>query len=151
MLFLFIALIEYILDQSSKILIVKFLPLNESLCILKPILYLHHIHNQGGAFGLFSRWENFFVWIAAAVILVLLIFSGKIIRGNLSTQIIAGLILGGVAGNLTDRLRFGYVIDFIDIKIWPVFNVADIGLTLAILWLIIIIILDFRRQTKKRL
>lgn len=149
MVFLLISILQYILDQLSKTLIIKYLPLSESICLVKPILYLTHIHNKGVAFGLFPQGSLFFIWVAAVVIIILLIFSWKIIRGNLPIQIICGLILGGVAGNLTDRLKFGYVIDFIDIRIWPVFNFADMGLTVAVLWLAIIIIIKSNIKNKK--
>ncbi|MBI2252935.1 MAG: signal peptidase II, partial [Armatimonadetes bacterium] len=133
--FFALAVLEYFLDQLSKFLILKYLPLEESIPIIKPIIYFHHIQNQGGAFGLFPEYYKFYTLISILVISGMLIYSKKILSLDKGMQIALGLILGAACGNLTDRLRFGGVIDFIDLKFWPIFNLADSALTISIFYI----------------
>lgn len=142
MYFIITAIIEYILDRTTKYLIIKNFSLNESIAVIKPFLYFTYIKNKGAAFGLFPDLNLLFTVISFLIIIALIIFSFKIIKMPIKYQIPIGLILGGACGNLTDRLQEGYVTDFIDFRIWPVFNIADSALTIAFIWLIILLIID---------
>ena len=99
-------------------------------------LRLHLVHNAGGAFGLGSRYAPLFA-LAALTIAIVLFSSGNAFR-TLPAQLAVGLVLGGAVGNLLDRLlRDGHgflggrVVDFIDIQIWPVWNVADMAVSIG--------------------
>ncbi len=129
MVFFLAALLVIAADQLSKLWIRSNLTAGESLPETG-LFRLTHIHNTGAAFGLFQD-QSFLLTIVALIgIIVLpvcvLFFSQRFpfLNGRLS-KLALGLVLGGTAGNLVDRLHLGYVTDFIDIGIWPVFNIAD--------------------------
>jgi len=121
-------------DRITKIFFSQFLELGESLPLIRNVLHMSLVHNTGIAFGLFKDQGIVFV-IIPAIAIVLLIFNIFYYRSNkdLSLTYIIGfsLILGGAIGNLIDRISFGYVIDFIDFRIWPVFNIADSAITVG--------------------
>ncbi len=139
-----IALLVVSADQLSKFAIRTNLSIGESLP-QTGFFRLTHIHNSGAAFGIFQGQSlplTILAIIGVGALLFLVIFMYRrfyfleTARGKLSL----GLILGGTVGNLIDRISFGYVIDFIDIGIWPAFNIADssvvIGAILLAFWLI---------------
>lgn len=102
------------------------------------LLRLTHVHNSGAAFGLFQGQSELFTGIGIAGIIIMLCVGAVALRRypNLATGLhltAFGLVLGGTAGNLADRLRFGRVTDFIDVGAWPAFNVADSALTIGAL------------------
>ena len=124
-----LAVLVLAIDQSSKSLALRALRPGEAVPVLGGFLRLSLVFNQGAAFGLRlgPSWHfAIFALLLGGLLLWLLRFSAS---GPL------GLVLGGAAGNLLDRLRFGHVVDFIDFRVWPVFNLADIAITLGALWL----------------
>ncbi len=127
-----VALSVLILDRISKFFVLKYIPLNSSINL--KFFSLTHVLNTGTAFGFFRNGSLFFILFAAAVI-IFLIVRYKTFAASL--QPILGLVLGGALGNLSDRLVYGAVIDFIDFHFWPAFNVADSSITVAIVLLLI--------------
>lgn len=121
-------------DRVSKIFFSRLLELNESLIVIKNFLYFTLVHNTGIAFGLFKDGGYVFI-IIPLVLTALLVYNIYYYRNSeqLSRMYILAfsLILGGAIGNLWDRIAFGYVIDFIDFRIWPVFNIADSAITIG--------------------
>ena len=116
-------------------------------------------HNYGAAFSILSDaggWQRWlFTILAGAVTLVLLLWLFTLKRGEWRTGLSLGLIIGGAAGNLVDRVRLGYVVDFIDVYYknhhWPAFNVADSAITCGIvLMLIDAIMVSMRKPDKNR-
>lgn len=132
------ALIAF-LDQATKSLIKQNFQLNHSIPIIKNIFHLTYITNTGSAFGLFKGFNLFFILFSVIVIVIILHHTKKIKESEKLLQFSVGLLLGGTIGNLTDRLFFGSVIDFIDFRIWPVFNIADSAVTISIILLIILL------------
>ncbi len=122
------------LDQISKFFISAKLQPDHTVPLIKGILGLTLVHNRGAAFGIFRNQVNLFI-IAAIAAIVLIYFGIKNNKGNKSYVICLSLILAGALGNLIDRLRFGYVIDFLNFYIWPVFNVADSAITIGAIFL----------------
>lgn len=118
------ALLIILLDQLTKFLAEK---------------YLITIHNTGAGFGLFKDSTTLLIWFSIIVIGAIL-YSYDKIPEKTSIQLFVGLLLGGTIGNLIDRLRLSYVIDFIDLKIWPSFNLADAAITIGVIGLIIYLI-----------
>ena len=123
-----------VLDRFSKIFFSRLLDVNESLILIKNVFYFTLAHNTGIAFGLFK--DCGFVFMIVPIVLTgLLIYNIYYYRHSehLSRVYIAAfsLILGGAIGNLMDRIWLGYVIDFIDFRIWPVFNIADSAITIG--------------------
>ena len=89
------------------------------------------IRNTGSLFGLFQGQTHAFIYLSFIAIGLLLIFFDKINPFALS------ILLSGIISNLIDRLAFGYVIDYIDLRIWPAFNIADVAITIGVLMLFI--------------
>jgi len=124
-------LIILALDQLSKFIVIKNLNANQSIPIIKGLLYVTFVRNRGAAFGILKNQLPLFIFTALfAVVLIFLVISKKKER-PLILNISLGLILAGAIGNLIDRLFLGYVVDFIDFRIWPVFNVADSAITIG--------------------
>ena len=120
-----------VLDQLTKKLIcLSFLP-GQSRPIIENIFHLTLVYNKGIAFGLFVDRVIISVFISVMVIILLIVSVIKIKGHDLILKIAFSLILGGAAGNLVDRIRFGYVIDFLDFRVWPVFNLADTAITIG--------------------
>ena len=122
------------MDQIAKALALKFLSSVPTVPILPGIFHLTFLVNPGVAFGLL-RGQPLTVAVGTGLIILALVWSathpGAQEKQTRWTALSLGLILGGAAGNLIDRLRFGGVIDFLDFRIWPVFNVADSCLTIG--------------------
>jgi len=123
------ALIILCLDQASKFIVVRNLSLNQSLPVIKNIFHLTLVHNRGAAFGVFKNQVSWFI-LTSIFAIVLIFLNFKKPRHTLYNFSL-GLILAGAAGNLIDRLFLGYVVDFLDFRIWPVFNIADSSITIG--------------------
>ena len=133
------ALIIILSDQFTKFLIRKNFQVNESISIIKNILNLTYITNTGSAFGLLKNLNLFFIIFSIIVIIVIFYVIKNVKENEKFLQFAFGLLLGGTAGNLIDRLIFGKVTDFIDFRIWPVFNVADSAVTVSVIIFIILL------------
>lgn len=123
------------IDRISKSFFSNLLSYGESLPVIRNVLHMTLVHNTGIAFGFFKDQGVVFI-IIPIIAIILLIFNIYYFRQNdevLCHSYILGfsLILGGAVGNLIDRIRYGYVVDFIDLRIWPVFNVADSAITIG--------------------
>ncbi|MCL4513522.1 MAG: signal peptidase II [Candidatus Eremiobacteraeota bacterium] len=131
--FLFPACLVVILDQMTKIWCVHHLILNHSEPFIDHILYLTLTYNSRGAFSLFPFPNLFFIAMTLILIGFFLFYA---LRYNLSytLQLFIGLLIGGGIGNLIDRIRLGYVIDFLDLRFWPVFNFADSAVTVSMIF-----------------
>lgn len=134
-----VAALTFLLDQSSKFLVSRSLKLNESLAVIKNTFHITLVHNTGAAFGIFKEQKLFFIIIAVLAVSTIAIYIRKAKKAFFLRDAALALILGGALGNLADRLRLGYVIDFLDFRIWPVFNVADSAVTIGAIMLVICI------------
>lgn len=127
---LVIVLATLFLDQLSKFLVLKNLSVDQSIPLIKNVFYISLVYNRGAAFGIFKNYLFLLIGISASAII--LIFLTLKERGlNRLYRISLGLILAGALGNLIDRLSYGYVIDFLDFRVWPVFNAADSAITVG--------------------
>ncbi|KPK98109.1 MAG: hypothetical protein AMJ95_05775 [Omnitrophica WOR_2 bacterium SM23_72] len=118
------------LDQLTKFLISKNLSIHESVPVIPRVFHLTLVENRGAAFGILKNQTLLF--ICTAILAVVLILSS--LRENRQRRLYSfslSLILSGALGNLIDRLRFGYVVDFLDFRVWPVFNIADSAITIG--------------------
>jgi len=123
-----IALVVLALDALSKAQVESRIPEGESVRLIPGVLYLTHTTNTGGAFGLSTGTPWLFGLVSLAVAIFIIWNARRVTSGG--NAVALGLILGGAVGNLMDRLSGGIdlsgkVVDFIDFRIWPVFNVAD--------------------------
>lgn len=144
MLFLITFLI-IVLDQISKHMAVKYLKGKSSYIIIKNFFHLHYVENFGAAFGILQNKKAFFIIITSIVIIGITFF---LVRNSHSLnkwmKIALAMLMGGAIGNLIDRIRLSYVIDFISIKFgrfydFPVFNIADIFIVIGTFLIMIMI------------
>ena len=144
-----IAALTVAVDQLSKWLVRSTFVPQQSLPILPGILHLTYVQNTGAAFSLFQGQ-------VAALSVVSVLVAGwigwellrreSLVGGHAGLPLNSlGLILGGAIGNLIDRLRFGYVEDFIDLRVWPVFNVADSAISVGVSLLLLAQMVFWRR------
>lgn len=133
--FSIIVILVLCLDQLTKHLILSRITVGQSLPIIENIFHLTLVKNSGIAFGLFPQGTNIFIIFSFLVIFLILIILWKKKELKILPRIALALILAGAIGNLIDRLRWGYVIDFLDFRIWPVFNLADTSITIGVILL----------------
>ncbi|MBE6036745.1 MAG: signal peptidase II [Clostridiales bacterium] len=129
MIYMIVILLWVALDQYSKYLVRTGMSLGETIPLLEDIFHLTYVNNYGAAFGIFQGKQVFliiFTLIALVGIAVYLFTQRK--KLNWYLLLAMALVVGGGIGNLIDRIVFGYVVDFLDFRLWsPVFNVADVG------------------------
>jgi signal peptidase II len=114
-----------VLDQLTKYYAVKYIPEDYSVPVINGVFHLSLVKNTGAAFGIFPEGTVFFLFVSLfAVILILFILKNRSSE-DLLLRVSLALVCGGACGNLIDRLRFSYMVDFLDFRIWPVFNIAD--------------------------
>lgn len=128
---LVVVLLTLIIDQSSKAIIKYMLAEGQSIPILPFVFHLTYIRNPGAAFGLFADQTIFFIIATLFVITLVMLVARRIPESRWLLKLSLGLILGGAVGNLLDRLRYGLVVDFLDFRVWPVFNLADSAIVLG--------------------
>jgi signal peptidase II len=111
-------------DQLTKQVVGRTLGLGESVDIVGPFT-IHHVQNSGIAFGLFGSRTSIVIVVTAIAVGAMLIFFARSGRRHPVLPVALGLVLGGSIANLVDRVRLGYVTDFLDLVAWPAFNLAD--------------------------
>ena len=144
----------YMVDQSSKAWAVRALRFGDDRTIIRGFLDFVYTENRGIAFGQlqetgsFGRW--FFVVLAIAAALAVLYYFFRSTRNDDRVLGACALLLAGIAGNLTDRVRLGYVIDFIVLHAgtwhWPTFNVADASISVGALLLAFDLVFEGKRN-----
>ncbi len=141
--FLGLAAAVVVVDQLVKAWLVETIDPGESIPILGDVLRLIHTRNSGAVFGMFRDNALLFGIASIVVIGLIVVFHGRSPR-SAYLSVTLGLLLGGALGNLTDRLRLGYVVDFVDAGIGTLrfytFNVADAAISLSVLLLILVAI-----------
>ena len=138
-------------DQATKAAIASALAVGEQVPVIGDLVMLWHVRNEGAAFSLFQGGQIFFL-VVTVLAFAMLIYFQRAFRGRgVALYVVLGLILGGTLGNLLDRVRLGYVTDFISVGIgtlrWPTWNVADASIVVGILALVVyLMLLDPRRS-----
>ena len=149
---LWVSVVVLILDQCTKLLADAMLSMHQSVVLL-PFLALRKAYNYGAAFSFLgdaSGWQRwFFIVLALVVIGILVAWLRRLPPGNTVARVALVLILGGAAGNVIDRVVYGYVIDFIDVFYgswhWPTFNIADSAISVGAF----LLLLDAFREHRK--
>ena len=121
-----------LLDQLTKFLALTFLASQDTFPVIPGALYFSLVHNTGIAFGLLREHESILLALITLSLLFLSFWGARLKNSIPAVRWGFALILGGAIGNWIDRLRFGAVIDFIDLRVWPVFNVADSAITIGV-------------------
>lgn len=133
--FLGVAAMVLLADQASKYIVLSNLSQGEMwnpIPFLRPFFTITHVTNTGAAFGLFRDQGTLFSIVAFVVVAGILVFYRYLPADQFWLRVSLGLQLGGAVGNLLDRVRLGRVVDFIDFKIWPVFNLADTAIVVGV-------------------
>lgn len=150
------AALLYLVDQMTKAWAVRRLRLGERVSVVEGFLHFGYAENTGIAFGQLQEGGEFGRWmlagLAALATLGVLAYFFRVRRADDRTLGACALLLAGIAGNLTDRVRLGYVVDFIELHLgsyqWPTFNVADAAICVGAGLLALDIILEGRREAR---
>jgi signal peptidase II len=154
-LYLWVAGLVVALDQLAKALVDRMMELHESREVISGLVRLTYVRNRGAAFGVFSDAElPYQAWVFAAVSVLALVAIGvyawRLPAASRLPRLALALIIGGALGNLIDRVRLGYVIDYVDVfwgrYHWPAFNVADSCITIGVA----LLVMDLLRQPKSQ-
>ncbi|MFQ5574096.1 MAG: signal peptidase II, partial [Terriglobia bacterium] len=136
-------------DFGTKAWVQASFPPHESFPIIKNVLHITHVRNTGAAFGIFPGQQAVFVVLSLLAIVFFTLFS--FVRSHQSVHKLGfGLVVGGTTGNLIGRWQRGVVTDFIDIQIWPIFNLADVAIIVGAGLLIIEFVREDRRSRSDR-
>lgn len=145
---LYLALVTavLVLDQATKALVVRQIALHDYVPLVDGLLSLSHVRNHGAAFGLLADWNLPYqsLLLSALSLVALTAIATYFVRLPAAARLprlALALVLGGAVGNVVDRLRLGYVVDFVHVYFreyqWPDFNVADSAITIGVALLVI--------------
>ena len=118
------------------------------LPVIQDFFHITLVFNKGAAFGILSGFSEILIYSSAACIILFIFLFRNEVKRSLYAQISLGFIVGGALSNLIDRIRFGYVIDYLDFRVWPVFNISDAFITLGAA---IFFIDSFRRKNDNKI
>ena len=145
-----VALSALAADQLTKQIVVTQLGLGESVHVAGPF-WIRHVNNPGIAFGLFSSWASAVTFLTAGAVIWMLFYFAKSGARHPILPVALGLLIGGSLGNLVDRLRIGHVTDFLDLRFWPAFNLADTFIVVGVgILLLTLVAADSRPRRQKR-
>ena len=133
------------LDQGTKALATSLVDRGDRVEVL-PFLAFENVRNKGVAFGLGGDISAALIGVTIVLLVGMLVFLAFSGGGGWLVWLPAALLLGGALGNLADRVRDGAVIDFIDLPLWPTFNLADVAITVGVL----LLLLDVERSESRR-
>ncbi len=140
----FLSLPLYVLDQWTKQLVLRFINPDEPRIVISNFFHLVNVTNTGAAFGSFRNNNTFFVAISAVALVVVVALLVRRRSRDVWRDVSLALLLAGILGNLTDRLLYGHVIDFLlfDLHVrfahpWPAFNVADSCISIAVVLFVV--------------
>jgi len=140
----FLSLPLYALDQWTKQLVLRFISPDEPRIVISNFFHLVNVTNTGAAFGSFRNNNTFFIVISAVAFVIVVALLVRQCSRDILRDVSLALLLAGVLGNLTDRLLYGHVIDFLlfDLHIrfahpWPAFNVADSCISIAVVLFVV--------------
>lgn len=152
-LYLWITALVVAVDQASKALVDRLMELHESRDLIGGLVRLTYVRNRGAAFGVLSEAELpyqslLFAAVSVLALCAITVYAWRLPAASRLPRLALALIIGGALGNLIDRLRLGYVVDFVDVywgrHHWPAFNVADSCITVGVALLVI----DMLRQPR---
>lgn len=140
MLILWLSFLVAFLDQATKYLVQQRFHVGDFVQIIPRLLDFHYIRNTGAAWGMFAGFSHWLVVVSLVMLVVLVVFRRSIMTDSLVHRCATALMIGGIVGNLVDRVRLGYVVDFVDFY-WlerasrhhfPAFNVADSAICIGV-------------------
>jgi len=144
-----VALAAVLADQITKHVVTRTLGLDEAVHVAGP-LSIHHVQNSGIAFGLFSSATAVVTVVTAGAVVWMLIFFARSGSRHPVLPAALGLLIGGSVSNLVDRIRLHHVTDFIDLKWWPAFNLADSFIVVGVAILLAALVAADARPRRQR-
>jgi len=144
-----VALAALAADQLTKYIVTSKLSLDESVHVVGSF-WIHHVRNSGIAFGLFSQATAVVIVLTAAALLWMLVFFARSGARHPILPVALGLVIGGSLSNLLDRVRLGFVTDFLDLRWWPAFNLADSFIVVGVLILLGTLVLAEREPRRRQ-
>jgi signal peptidase II len=132
-------------DQLTKLIVSSELELDDSLHVVGPFS-IHHVQNSGIAFGLFSSATALVTVLTALAVGWMLLFFARSGSRHPVLPVALGLLIGGSTSNLIDRIRLGHVTDFLDLRYWPAFNLADSFIVIGVAILFVALLLGEARH-----
>lgn len=149
-----IGVILLFLDQYTKYLAVTFLKPKGSVCVIPGVLELRYLENRGAAFGILQNRQWVFIVFALVCIFVCVWIGFRLAASNRHTasRVFLAVLAAGAAGNLIDRVSRGFVVDFIYVSLirFPVFNLADVCVSLSTVALVILVLFFYRDEEPAR-
>jgi signal peptidase II len=134
------AAVVLLADQATKAIVAASIELGARVQVIGDLVVLWHVRNTGAAFSLFQGGQAFFLIVTVLAFAMLFYFQRAFRGRGQLLHVVLGLVLGGTLGNLIDRVRLGYVTDFVSVGIgdlrWPTWNVADASLVVGIISLV---------------
>jgi len=122
-------------DQLTKHIVTGHLALDDGIHVIGPF-WIHHVQNSGIAFGLFASATSVVIVLTGIAVAWMLVFFARSGARHPVLPVALGLVIGGSVSNLVDRVRLGYVTDFIDLRYWPAFNLADTFIVVGVVILL---------------
>lgn len=140
--FITMLIVIVLIDQITKFLAYTYLQPHSTVPIINKFFYLTYVENRGAAFGIMQNY----VWTLAIITSIIIIAAVYYLYINpdlnKTMRYSIALIIAGAIGNLIDRVRLGYVVDFFDFVVWPVFNIADSAVVIGTAILVFLLLFD---------
>lgn len=156
-----LALIVFLIDQGTKWLVVKNIPLHDSIPVIGEFFQLTSHRNRGAAFGILQDQRWFFILITSVIVVGVVIYLNRTRKAGQKLMSLAlALLLGGAVGNFLDRLLFGEVVDFLQLHfqfsffgkavdyIYPIFNIADSAIVIGVILIFIDSIVSWKNEKR---
>jgi signal peptidase II len=144
-----VALAAVIADQLTKAIVTSRLDLGDEVHVVGPFS-LHHVTNSGIAFGLFASATSIVILLTSVAVAWMLYFFARSGSRHPVLPVALGLVIGGSVSNLVDRVRLGHVTDFLDVRYWPAFNLADTFIVVGVAALLLALVLSDRKAARPR-
>jgi signal peptidase II len=136
-------------DQLTKAIVTSRLELNEELHVIGPFS-IHHVQNSGIAFGLFASATALVILLTGFAVTWMLYFFARSGSRHPILPVALGLVIGGSVSNLADRVRLGHVTDFLDLRFWPAFNLADSFIVVGVAALLLALVVADKSSARPR-
>ena len=136
-------------DQLTKRIVASQLKLDDATHVVGPF-WIHHVRNSGIAFGFFSQATAVVIVLTGLAVIWMLVFFARSGARHPILPVSLGLVIGGSMSNLLDRVRLGYVTDFLDLRWWPAFNLADSFIVIGVLVLLAALVFAERQPRRPR-
>lgn len=136
MLVLVLSIVLVVLDQVTKELVREGVAFGTTVPVIKSFFNISHVHNRGAAWGMLAGAGHWLIVFSVVMLVVLVVFRRHFLTDTLAHRVASGLMVAGIVGNLLDRVRLGYVVDFLDFHAgvyhFPSFNVADSAICIGV-------------------